>query len=131
MTSNVAGSLWHYRATMVRVVDGDTFDAEVQLGFYTYRLERFRLLGSSEGIDAPEMNDKDPAVRAQAVAAKNRVAELLPVDAEFFIVTDKPGPHDPRDGFGRFLSQAILPDQTNVGDLLLAEGLAVPYVRGK
>ena len=40
----------HYRAKLIRCVDGDTFDAEVDLGFNTFARIRFRLLD----IDTPE-----------------------------------------------------------------------------
>ena len=43
---------WIYQATLERVVDGDTVDIVIDLGFSTFRKERVRLYG----IDAPEMN---------------------------------------------------------------------------
>ena len=41
-----------YQATLERVVDGDTVDIVIDLGFSTFRKERIRLYG----IDAPEIN---------------------------------------------------------------------------
>lgn len=122
--------MWEYRATIENVVDGDTFDATLDLGFYTYRRERLRLLGSTCGVDTPELNDHDPAVRAQANAARTRVLDLMPMGSAVIVRTQRRAQGDPRDGFGRFLAEVLLPDGTNLGDLLLTEGLAVPYHRG-
>lgn len=121
--------MWEYRATIERVVDGDTFDATLDLGFYTWRHERLRLLGSFCGVNTPEMHAADPAVRARANAAKTRVLDLMPMGSVVTVRTHRQEAGDPKDGFGRFLAEVILKDGTNLGDLLLAEGLAVPYER--
>lgn len=42
--------MYQYKGTVIRVVDGDTYDISVDLGFNTFRTERFRL----QGIDTPE-----------------------------------------------------------------------------
>ena len=43
--------MWHYKAKVVRVVDGDTYDVAVDLGFYIYHQIRVRL----RGVDTPEV----------------------------------------------------------------------------
>lgn len=43
--------MWNYKAKVVRVVDGDTFDVMVDLGFYIYHQIRVRL----RGVDTPEV----------------------------------------------------------------------------
>lgn len=118
---------WLYRATVVHVVDGDTIDLDVDLGFYIRRIDRFRLIGSAGGVDTPELHASDPAIRERARAAKARMAALCPAGAPVFTVTEKA---PAQDGFGRWLCQVITADGLNVGDTLLAEGLAVPYRRG-
>ena len=47
------GSLWHYRATAVRVIDGDTFVAFVDTGFYGRHEARIRIAG----LDTPERGE--------------------------------------------------------------------------
>ena len=47
--------IYIYKSELIRVVDGDTVDLIVDLGFDTFRHERFRLYG----IDAPEMRTKE------------------------------------------------------------------------
>jgi len=65
--------LFWYRATVVNVVDGDTLDLETDPGFRIGFLQRYRLYG----IDTPEMNDPDPAVRERAVKAKEFVQDSV------------------------------------------------------
>lgn len=118
--------LWTYRATITRWVDGDTFDAMVDLGFHTYRQDRFRLIAASQGVDTPEMNSRDPAERERARAAMARSLELAPLGLNVILRTHK---GDAKDGFGRFLAELMLPDGRSLGDVLLSEGQAVPYER--
>lgn len=121
--------LWTYRAVIDRWIDGDTVDVNVDLGFYTWRKERLRLLGSLVGIDAFELRSRVPGERELAVIGLERARQLAPEGTLVIITTHRRSNGDPRDGFGRFLAQ-ITANGTNVGDTLLAEGLAEPYQRG-
>jgi len=58
-----------YRAKVVNVVDGDTLDLETEFGFCVRFLQRYRLFG----VDTPEMDDPDSAVRERALKAKEFV----------------------------------------------------------
>lgn len=118
---------WRYLATVKAIVDGDTMDLDLDLGFYTRRLERIRLLGSAGGVDTPELHSRDPAERVQANLARARVLALCPPGTQIEVRTEKA---DRRDGFGRYLAQVKLPDGRDLGDLLLGEALATPYIRG-
>lgn len=122
--------LWTYKAKIIRWIDGDTCDAQVDLGFRTYRTERFRLLGSTMGVDTPEKNSKDAAERSLAYQAMGMSASLAPPDGDVIIRTHRALSGDPRDGFGRYLAQVMLADGRNLGDVLIEAGLAKPYVRG-
>lgn len=119
---------YRYFGTMVAIVDGDTFDIDADLGFTTRHKERFRLLGSKGGVNTPEINSRDPAERAAAVAAKARAAELAPVGSQVLIMTKM----DKRDGFRRYLAQIVTlagaSAGVNLGDTLLAEGHATVWV---
>lgn len=122
--------LWTYRATVERWVDADTVDVIVDLGFYVLHRVRLRLLASDGGVDAPELNSRDPAERARAQRAAARAAQLaLPGDS-VIVQTQRAAAGDPRDGFRRFLARVVLADGTDVGDALIAEGLASRYARG-
>jgi micrococcal nuclease len=111
--------MYEYRAKVVRVIDGDTIDLRVELGFHISVEDRFRLYG----IDTPELNSSDPEVRAKAVLAKNRLIELLPVGLEVRIQTLK----DKREKFGRYLAMVFINDTEYVNGILLSEGLAKVY----
>jgi len=113
--------LWHYRAFILRVVDGDTVIAMVDRGFFNYTVKRLRL----SGIDAPEMSPRSgtsaqrKAERVLAVAAKDRVIELIELQ-EVVIETRKTGKFD------RWLATIFLAE-SSVNQKLLDEGHAVVY----
>jgi micrococcal nuclease len=114
--------VWTYYATILHVVDGDTLDADIDVGFYLRTTQRLRLLGAvSGGVNAYELHDPDPAKRALGIAGRDRVAALLPVSTVTVIKTQK------KDAFGRFLAAVTLPDGRDLGDLLIAEGLATVW----
>ena len=86
--------IYIYKAELVRVVDGDTVDLIIDLGFDTSRKERFRLYG----IDAPEMNT------AEGKAAKKWLEDaLMPLEA-VCIQTIQLETKAKRDKYGRFLA---------------------------
>lgn len=62
-----------YRGICVHVVDGDTFDVLVDLGFLQYRMLTVRLYGA----DTPELNSPDPQQRDRAKVARDRVRDLM------------------------------------------------------
>lgn len=110
--------LYKYNATLVKIVDGDTIDVKIDLGFHIYIVERLRF----RGIDTPEMNSTDPLERENATKAKNRVIELFTGVDVFQISTFK------SDKFGRYLADIYLPNQNNtLNQILLNEGLATEY----
>lgn len=111
---------WRYLAKILRIVDGDTYIVEADLGF-TVRMEiTVRLLGSTGGVNTPELHAKSPIERSRAVAASLRVAKLIPPGTQVRLRTQM----DHVDGFRRYLAEVITEDGTNIGDLLLAEKLA-------
>lgn len=120
---------WNYKATIIRWIDGDTVEANIDLGFYTYRRERLRLVGSVLGVNTPELSSKDLALAEKARQAHQCSTKLAPPGASVTVITSRPLAGDVKDGFGRFLTQVITQDGINVGDTLLAEGLAEPYRR--
>ena len=97
--------IYIYKAELIRVVDGDTVDLIIDLGFDTSRKERFRLYG----IDAPEMNT------AQGKEAKAWLEDaLMPLDA-IYVETIQLETKAKRDKYGRFL--AVLYDDLSNIDL--------------
>lgn len=107
--------LHEYRARIVRVVDGDTVEADVALGFNTWRRgERLRLVG----IDAPEPRGETRAAGERATDALRRRIE----GRELVICTVA----DRADSFGRYLVR-IYDGAEAVNDWLIEKGLARPW----
>ena len=105
---------WTYYAVVVKIVDADTSDVEIDLGFYTKREERLRLAR----IDAWEVRGEE---RPKGLVAKDRVIELIPVGSQVIITTEKKGK------YGRYIAEVIFKageEDANLSDLLVEEGHA-------
>ena len=90
---------------MVRVVDGDTIDVDIDLGFYVWiKKQRIRLLG----IDAPETRGES---RPQGLAATKYLTSLI--DGQAIILRTVKGSDggDRDDSFGRWLGTIYLQKQ--------------------
>ncbi len=107
-----------YNAKITNVVDGDTIDAEVDVGFMMTAKIRFRLYG----LDTMETNDKDPAKKELGLKAKQLLTQLL-TGKQAVLHTYK------TDKYGRWLAEIYLDDES-VNVRLLSEGLAIPYFGG-
>jgi micrococcal nuclease len=105
--------MYHYLAEVLRVIDGDTVDALVDLGFHIRITKRLRL----KGIDAPE---KHKPTKDAGDAATDYLKGLIEGQA-VAIKTEL----DSSDKYGRLLATIYLDDGTNVNDLLVQEGHAV------
>ncbi len=105
---------YRYRATILRWVDGDTVDCEVDLGFYTIGRQRFRL----DGINTPERGQSG---YAEAILLAN---EVCPVGVKVEIESVK------TEKFGRWLAVVWPKDGQSVNSRLLAAGLAKAYSGG-
>ena len=65
--------MYTYKAKLVKVVDGDTIDVTIDLGFDVSVKKRVRF----EGINAPESRTRDLKEKALGLAAKDRVKAIL------------------------------------------------------
>ena len=65
--------MYTYNIKLLRVVDGDTIDANIDLGFDVTVKKRVRFLG----VNAPESRTRDLEEKARGLAAKDRVKALL------------------------------------------------------
>lgn len=117
--------MYEYRATLLKVVDGDTIDVSLDQGLETYRTVRLRLYG----LNAHEIHDKDPALRSLALKAKKFVADFLPTtEGALTIRTIK----DRTEKYGRYLAKVYVGDAPDsLNDALVTAGLAVPYMTGE
>jgi micrococcal nuclease len=118
--------MFRYNAKVVNVVDGDTFDIEIDLGFHIKLNERVRLAG----IDTPELNSSDPAERKKAHEAKAYVANVFN-SCGFNIVVETAKPHDK---YGRYLARVqFLNSKGIMADLaseLITNGHGTAYSGG-
>lgn len=104
-----------YNAVVTRVVDGDTIDATVDLGFTVKVDVRFRL----SGINTPELRDSDPIKAEAAQQAKKFVIDAC-LNRQVTLKSYK------TDKYGRWLAD-IWVDGVSLNSQLLNEGLAVVY----
>ena len=74
--------MYQYKAKLVRVVDGDTVDAEIDLGFDVWVKKRIRLAG----IDAYESRTRDKEEKVKGLLAKARLQDILTDHKDEFIV---------------------------------------------
>lgn len=112
--------MYTYKAKLVRVIDGDTIDAEIDLGFNVLIRQRIRLYG----IDTPESRTTDLEEKERGLAAKQRLTELLP--REFIVETIL----NKRGKFGRILGILHVEEgdqRVNINETLVKEGHAVEY----
>ena len=115
--------MYTYNAKLERVVDGDTVDALVDLGFDTWKKVRIRL----NGIDAWESRTRDLEEKEKGLAAKQYLIEQLESnDNKFILVSHGVGK------FGRCLGELFLQkDGWSLNEMLITEGHAVKYFGGK
>tara|TARA_Y100000593_G_C4198684_1_gene280690 strand:- start:23 stop:439 length:417 start_codon:yes stop_codon:yes gene_type:complete len=117
--------MYIYKARLDRVIDGDTIDANIDLGFDITVHKRIRLAG----IDTPESRTRDLEEKKRGLASKARLIELL--DKGSLVIESKEVGK-----YGRVLGVLIVyPDSLdlpiNINDTLVREGYAVEYWGGK
>ena len=113
-----------FKARVKRVVDGDTLDLDIELGFHITLSERVRLIG----VDTPETRTSNPIEKADGMLAHNFLLEtLLEFNNDVKLVLHGEGK------FGRPLAVVYIGKDfhTNVNHLLITEGYAHPYFGGK
>ncbi len=113
--------MYHYKVKKInRVVDGDTVDLDIDLGFDITISHRVRL----KDINAPETRTKDLEEKTRGLAAKVWLEEQLSREGEWVIETYK------EDKYGRILGTLYLVgDPVTINERMLNEGIAKPYMR--
>ena len=116
--------MYTYKIEVDRVIDGDTIDANIDLGFDVSVKKRIRFMG----INAPESRTKDLEEKAKGLAAKDRVKQLLGGCNNVTLKSHGVGK------FGRCLGELTITqagEDVNLNKLLIKEGHAVEYHGGK
>lgn len=106
---------YEYNATVLRVVDGDTVDVEVDLGFHIFIQMKLRLIG----VNAPELKEDAGKV------ARDALTVLLPFGKQVTINTVR----DRQEKYGRYLATIHTSGLSeSVNDWLVDKGYAVRYM---
>ena len=123
--------MYEYKVKVVRVIDGDTVDVDIDLGFgICLKKERVRIMG----IDTPESRTRDKVEKKFGLAAKARLKSLLGKSSILKTQISKKG-EDMKGKFGRILGDFDVYDHATdswrpVTQVLISEGHAVPYFGG-
>ena len=114
--------MYQYKCKIIKVLDGDTVDIDLDLGFKIILAnQRVRMAG----VDTPESRTAIAEEKVRGLLSKKKLAEKLPLGSWQIIETQKPDSND--DKFGRILGVFILEDGTRVNDWLIQNNYAVPY----
>ena len=117
--------MYEYKCKIIKVVDGDTVDVDLDLGFGVWlRNERVRIMG----IDTPESRTSDKVEKVFGLAAKARLISLLGVDA--ILETQVHKGENMKGKFGRILGNFMTMNGEHCADVLMREGHAVAYSGG-
>ena len=111
--------MYEYACKVERVVDGDTIDVVLDLGFDILYKSRVRLYG----IDTPESRTRDLDEKARGKLAKNFLKECIDSGEKVVIQTKL---KDSRGKFGRVLGEVVV-DGVNINVKMVDENHAVAY----
>ena len=118
-------SVYEYKCKIVKVIDGDTTDVDIDLGFGVWlKKQRIRFYG----IDTPESRTSDKVEKIYGLMAKEVVLSYLPVGSIQTLRTKKDG----KGKYGRILGEFLIHDaktdaQITLNDFMIREHYAVAY----
>ena len=106
---------YNYKGRVIRVVDGDTVDAYLDMGFGIFMNQRLRI----DSFDAPESwRPRNEAEKVHGEAAKARAKELLEGHELIFTTSKEIGM------YGRYGTSITLPNGKKFGEVMVNEGFA-------
>lgn len=116
--------MYTYKAKLIRAVEGDTIDADIDLGFDLSIRQRVKLYG----IATPDIKSKDLETKQKALDVKSRLIEMLGNGFVVETILNKRGK------YGRVMGIVYIEDSSNnlinVNKLLIEEGFAMEYLNG-
>jgi micrococcal nuclease len=114
-------TMYQYKVSVVKVVDGDTLDVDIDLGFgMSYKKQRVRMMG----IDTPESRTRDKVEKLFGKASKKHLKKLLESAESISLIS-----HD-KGKFGRILGEIYIHNddaELNVNQKMIDDCHAVPY----
>ena len=115
--------MYEYRCKIVKIIDGDTVDVDIDLGFGVWmHKERIRLYG----IDTPESRTRDLDEKKYGLIAKGWIERFMPVGSMQTLITQK----DKSGKFGRILGKFRVNDghyDVILNDWMISNHHAVAY----
>ena len=113
----------YFVSSVDRVVDGDTVDVIIDLGFDLKKKERVRLAG----IDTPESRTRDLEEKAMGLEAKDHLTGMLEGADRLIVRTEKDGK------YGRMLGWFYKNEEANhsINEVMIEQGYAWEYDGGK
>ena len=117
----VRSYMFYYKAEILRIVDGDTVDVRIDLGFNMWHKCRVRLMG----INAPESRTRDLEEKARGLAAKEWLKNILEASSD-----DIEMQSHGEGKYGRVLGTFFIRG-VDINDLMVNEGHAELYDGGK
>ena len=114
--------MYEYKAVIDRVIDGDTVDVDIQLGFnVVLAKQRVRL----HGIDTPESRTRNLEEKVRGLLSKDYLRDKCPKGSTVILVSKERGK------FGRILGILYNENiQASINDRMIEDGYAVPYTGG-
>ena len=117
--------MWEYQINVLRVLDGDTVDARIDLGFKIHHNIRIRIYG----LNTPETRTRDLEEKKAGLESKAALKEWIQNADRVILKSHGVGK------FGRCLGELFVrmddDSQFSVTDRMIAEGLGKPYFGGK
>ena len=117
--------MYTYKAKLVRVINGDTLDIEIDLGFDLSIKQRLKLYG----VDTPDSRSTDLEIRQKGLDVKQRLIDVLTKEFTVTTILNKRGK------YGRILGNIYIVDEKDnkvcINELLVEEGHASRYNIGK
>jgi micrococcal nuclease len=111
--------MYEYKVTVIKIIDGDTIDVDIDLGFKTIlRKQRIRLFG----MDTPESRTRDKEEKKRGLLSKNYLTSKCPIGSTIRLRSHGKGK------FGRILGEIFeYNKEISINDEMCNEGYAVPY----
>ena len=111
-------NMFEYKCEVIKVVDGDTVDVNIDVGFSIFHKARVRMYG----MDTPESRTRDLDEKARGLISKQFILDKVANAKEIVIKTQKDG----KGKFGRVLGKIFI-DGENINQSMIDQSLAVEY----